>query len=238
MNRAYPRRNASRKAALKQWSTAFVSLIFGYLLAAVCDINTVNKWFNQYALNKTPAPKEVVKNEPPPKPKLEFYTLLTKEGEVVASSEVAAIPSSSDKAIQSAATTSVVSNSIASNSVAGTTVDKSTTVIATAPTPVVTATPASVQPPTPTKPVEPIIDRKNAFLVQVAAFKNRRDAEKLQANLILKGFDVSLTTVNQPTGNWYRVVMGPFSSREQAQKAQTSMARSERIMGMIRKMEV
>ena len=54
----------------------------------------------------------------------------------------------------------------------------------------------------------------------------------------MKGFDVSVASVIQGTGSWHRVIMGPFASRTAAVQAQLLVAKSERIMGMIRKMDV
>ncbi|MCA0403625.1 MAG: SPOR domain-containing protein [Proteobacteria bacterium] len=76
---------------------------------------------------------------------------------------------------------------------------------------------------------------KETFLIQIASFRNRQDAEKLKASLILKGFDVNVAMATQNQANWYRVIVGPFASRNDAMKTQNILARNERIQGMIRK---
>jgi cell division protein FtsN len=77
---------------------------------------------------------------------------------------------------------------------------------------------------------------KDSYLIQIASFKNRQDAERMKAALTLKGFDVSIVNTSQQQGNWFRVIVGPFSSRLSAEKAQLALMQSEHIKGMIRKM--
>ena len=56
----------------------------------------------------------------------------------------------------------------------------------------------------------------------------------MKGKLILKGFDVYIIPVNHATkGNWFRVVIGPYSNRVLAQQAQINLAKNERLNGMI-----
>lgn len=84
---------------------------------------------------------------------------------------------------------------------------------------------------------KPAVISKDSYLVQVASFKSKQEAERMKASLTLKGFMVNVIAVNQQNTNWYRVALGPFASRSQAQKAQLSISKSEHIVGMIRKMD-
>ena len=74
---------------------------------------------------------------------------------------------------------------------------------------------------------------KGHYAVQVASFKMRKDAEHMKGMLTLKGFDVHVVPVSHAQGNWFRVVVGPYSNRDSAQKAQLSLARNERLRGML-----
>ncbi|KTC80391.1 Sporulation domain-containing protein [Legionella cherrii] len=75
---------------------------------------------------------------------------------------------------------------------------------------------------------------KGKFLVQVASFKARKDAEQMKGSLILKGFGAYIIPVSHPVkGNWFRVVVGPYSNRALAQQAQVTLARNERLNGMV-----
>ena len=79
---------------------------------------------------------------------------------------------------------------------------------------------------------------RDAFVVQLASFRQVKDAERMRAALSMKGFAVNLVEINQQNTLWYRVVLGPFTSRADAQRIQRAVLRSERINGMIRKMDV
>ncbi|MDF1758124.1 MAG: SPOR domain-containing protein [Legionellaceae bacterium] len=79
---------------------------------------------------------------------------------------------------------------------------------------------------------------KDKYLLQLGSFKSRSEADKMRAELVMKGFDVWITTLNQDNVNWYRVMTGPFTTRVEAQKLQITFSRLEHINGMVRKMEV
>jgi cell division protein FtsN len=77
----------------------------------------------------------------------------------------------------------------------------------------------------------------DAYMVQVASFKTIAEAEEMKVELVMKGFDVKISQLSQNKTIWYRLTLGPFHSKTQAFRAQSDFARSERIMGMVRKME-
>lgn len=227
MTRPYGKKNTHNTGFLKQASIAFVSLVVGYLAASVCDMNTLGGWLGKQVLAQQevkPGSKSADNAAELPKPKLEFYTLLTNERVPDGSSQVAAIPAPPVPTATSttAAPSPLVTVATVSPSVVPQSVNKMPTTQV-----------AAIE-----KPVIEVANNKNAFMVQIAAFKNKQDAERMRAVLIMKGFDVSVASVIQGTGSWHRVIMGPFSSRTAAVQAQLSVAKSERIMGMIRKMDV
>ncbi len=79
---------------------------------------------------------------------------------------------------------------------------------------------------------------KETYLVQLASFRHLHEADRLKALLVIKGFPVSIASTTQQGLPWYRVVMGPFTSKVQAQQAQTAFARSEHLTGMVRRVDV
>lgn len=87
MGREYSNKRSSktRSGALQQFLVITVTFLLGYLTATVCDFETVSRWVNTQVLaysemNKAPSkPKAQKKAAIPPKPKFEFYTLLTNE---------------------------------------------------------------------------------------------------------------------------------------------------------------
>lgn len=78
---------------------------------------------------------------------------------------------------------------------------------------------------------------KETYLVQVASFRRLNEAERLKAALLLKGINVNIHAAVQQGVQWYRVVMGPFASRQQAQQAQQFFSKREHTLGMIRRMD-
>lgn len=80
-------------------------------------------------------------------------------------------------------------------------------------------------------------DKKSTYLIQAASFRHRHEADRMKASLILKGFPASVILITRDQTNWYRVMIGPYQSKDQAQKVQLAIAQSERINGMVRKMD-
>lgn len=203
---------------VKQGLLLFVVFLTGYLGASVFDVTRVLAWLNT-------TDKQVANKEPQqvklPQPKLEFYTLL--ENERVMATSQTTDPVAEPTPVAPAPVT-----------IAAQQIDSPH--IANQPSlpPVVVAT-ATAVPVVAAKPV--LAANKQSYLIQVAAFKNRQDAERMKATLSMKGFDVNIATINQRYINWYRVIIGPFASRDDAERAQMFLVRSERIHGMIRKMD-
>ena len=79
---------------------------------------------------------------------------------------------------------------------------------------------------------------KETYLVQLASFRHLEEADRLKALLVMKGFPVSIASTKQQGLPWYRVVMGPFNSKVQAQQAQSAFARREHLTGMVRRVDV
>ncbi len=64
-----------------------------------------------------------------------------------------------------------------------------------------------------------------SYLLQAGSFRNRADADRLRASLILQGLDSRMTPVTGKNGTlWHRVVVGPFTTRSQVNRAQDILA--------------
>ncbi|AHE67865.1 SPOR domain-containing protein [Legionella oakridgensis] len=210
---------SSSNGWLRQMTLVLMSFFCGYLSASLFNFTQASAWVEDHFFSKH---KEQAISQPSkqqaqlPRPKLEFYTLLAKEQSAVPSAvnpQVAnAINTSSNTAAKASATTAKVVE--ASSAFQKEMANK----------------PA-------TEKVTPAVVHKESYLVQVASFRKREDAERMKASLILKGFSVNVMAVVNQQIHWYRVIIGPFSSRIQAEKAQVEVARSEHITGMIRKMD-
>lgn len=61
------------------------------------------------------------------------------------------------------------------------------------------------------------------YELQVASFTNQKRAEELRANLILDSFQAGTLAVNGSERISYRVVVGPFPRRVEAERAMTAL---------------
>lgn len=64
---------------------------------------------------------------------------------------------------------------------------------------------------------------KKHYILQVAALNNHNDADQLKAQLTLTGFAVTIKPFNKDGRDWYRVIVGPYSSENAAKSAQQTL---------------
>lgn len=219
------RRTSRRNKGPHQFLVIIVTFLFGYLTASFLDIQMISQWLNTQVLAQHDAEKEPTKlaqehKQVPPKPKFEFYTLLANErgpATQAANQQNTANQSADKSSTPTQKTTNTVTAAV-NNSVKSTIAN---------PMPQTTVKVAEGKPTTSQQP-------KGAYLVQVASFKARQDAEQMKGMLILKGFDVNVVPVTQAQGNWFRVVVGPYPNKALAQKAQMNLAKTEHLNGMVR----
>lgn len=248
MTKDYVRKRQIRQRSNvpKQSVMLLTSFLCGYLTATVFDFTSLTTWFNKNILNhnrlhshseaKKVAKRQVVK------PKFEFYTLLAKDNSPPSPSNraIAANNASYQATPQSSPTNLAIQDAVQSAKNAGQAL----------PQPVFNQKTPSAQTSLTAQQVRQlaITDNKlvgsanrrakEAYLIQVAAFNKHQDAEHLKVSLLLHGFDVKVSPFLKENVNWYRVIVGPFPSRAQALKAQIAVAKSERMKGMIRKIDV
>lgn len=72
--------------------------------------------------------------------------------------------------------------------------------------------PADTAAPQSAKPVE-------FYLLQAGSFKQREDADRRRAELLLLGLEPNIEETNGDNGRWFRVYLGPFQSRTKLNKA-------------------
>lgn len=64
-----------------------------------------------------------------------------------------------------------------------------------------------------------------AFLLQAGSFRSPEEADKLRAKLLLEGLNVQTSKITNQNGSiWYRVMVGPFTSRSKLNSAQDVLA--------------
>jgi cell division protein FtsN len=241
MGREYSSKRSlgARPSAPSQFLIIAVAFLFGYFTSALFDMNTISHWINAQILayheaNNTPVKPKVTQSAAAPKrkPKFEFYTLLANEK--VPSSDK--IPSSvqqihvNPEVNQTVASSGTVNDRVIlqTNTVNGA---ANSEVIKTM-VPSKTITNSTSHATENTQPSSGV--GKGIYLVQVASFKARHDAEHMKGALTLKGFNVAVVPINHVTrGIWFRVVVGPYANRNLAQQAQMVLAKNERLHGMI-----
>ena len=64
------------------------------------------------------------------------------------------------------------------------------------------------------------------FYLQAGSFRKEADADKVRAQIILLGQAVKVESGTVKEETWYRVLVGPFSNREQLTVAQKQLAGS------------
>ncbi len=62
------------------------------------------------------------------------------------------------------------------------------------------------------------------YLLQAGSFRQREDAERRRAELLLLGLEPSIEETTGSNGRWYRVYVGPFESRSKMAKARSLTA--------------
>jgi cell division protein FtsN len=203
-----------------------ISFFSGYLIASFVDIGQLSAWLDSLGTKSSQlvSAPQLAHSNPVVKPKLEFYTLLT-TNHSAAPVPAPPLPTAST-AKTSPSTAATTSHAVSTNA-----------------TPQATAkleTKSQLQPQLQSQP-KPVtlkeIPGRQGYTIQVAALRVKQDAERMKATLLMKGFEVNITSVASNGVIWYRVMVGSFASRAQAERTQSILARRERVSGIIRKME-
>ena len=75
---------------------------------------------------------------------------------------------------------------------------------------------------------EPAQEANVAYLLQVASFKNQRDAESLRVRLLLLNLKAFVEPFDTDSGdNWHRVLVGPFENESKTISARTRLAEND-----------
>ena len=89
---------------------------------------------------------------------------------------------------------------------------------------------------TPKTGAMPPASASGALVVQIASFRTSQDAAKLAGRLKTYGLTIFIETADLgEKGVWYRVLSGPFASRENADKAVDFLREKERLSALVRK---
>lgn len=61
------------------------------------------------------------------------------------------------------------------------------------------------------------------YLMQCASFRTRAQAEEMKAKIAFQGLEALIRHSTGSNGDWFRVILGPFESKRDAEKAKHSL---------------
>lgn len=224
----YPHR-ATGNIRLILW--VFAAFVLGYAAASYYDMAHVIRFIQTVQMHSKVINKALpialnTQTLEPPKPNFEFYTLLTKAKHGYKREQAPVSMASAQQAAKHELAEAPQAHEPRQPPLPAATVLGSVSVAANE------HQPAAAR----AEEIPSHAAKKESYLIQVAAFSRRDDAEKLKASLLLKGYDVSIVAYKQPNAYWFRVIIGPYGSRTEAERIHGTMARRDHIYGMIRKM--
>ncbi|EUC67953.1 cell division protein [Alcanivorax sp. 97CO-5] len=84
---------------------------------------------------------------------------------------------------------------------------------------------ATKKPTTTRKPEAGTRNSNEKYLLQAGSFRRNEDADRRRAELILKGFEANIQSVNLDSGDsWHRVMIGPYNNLNAMHRAQDQLA--------------
>ncbi|QIL90848.1 SPOR domain-containing protein [Microbulbifer harenosus] len=72
------------------------------------------------------------------------------------------------------------------------------------------------------------------YILQAASFRDKEEAERLRAQLMLANLDVKVESATDSRGTWHRVLVGPYTNRSKVAKARSILA-EHRLMPLVLK---
>jgi len=63
-----------------------------------------------------------------------------------------------------------------------------------------------------------------SYLLQAGSFRQREDADRRRAELLLLGLQPNVEESDSDTGHWFRVYLGPYNSHTEVTRAKSLMA--------------
>jgi len=147
----------------------------------------------------------------PIKPKYDFYTLLPE-------SEVIVPPDAVPRNPAAKPTTPAKADAAATPAQPGQPATATSATPATTP-----GQPAATPPKEATTKAQPPV---TLFFLQAGSFRTQADADRVRAQIIMLGQDVRVESGKVKDDTWYRVLVGPYSDRDQLTQAQKQLAGS------------
>ena len=64
------------------------------------------------------------------------------------------------------------------------------------------------------------------YLMQCASFRTRAQAEEMKAKIAFQGLEALIRHSTGSNGDWFRVILGPYESKRDAEKAKHSLRKA------------
>ena len=216
-----PKRGASRYQApatkpVPGWVWLVCGLVIGgffmFLFSLEPGREDVKRAKPEEQKRTAPEPQKKPQVAPEPaKPKYDFYTLLP-ESEVIVPPDAVPPPPAAALTPEQLAKADAARAEAALNGQVPPAL------------PTATSTPPAGTPtPPPSMAKAPLTTQ---FFLQAGSFRKQADADKVRAQIILLGQNVQVESGTVREEIWYRVLVGPFASREQLGAAQKQLAAS------------
>lgn len=85
-------------------------------------------------------------------------------------------------------------------------------------------TPTSIQPTQPTQIASVTPPAASYFFLQAGSYPTKNGAESIRAQILMLGQNVRLETTTTNNKTWYRVLVGPYKTKDEAIKAQKTLS--------------
>jgi len=69
-----------------------------------------------------------------------------------------------------------------------------------------------------------VVEEDFDYWLQAGSFRNKEDADRLRGSLILQGLEVFVRPVEQASGGWHRVMVGPFDTKLELNRTRNTLA--------------
>lgn len=64
------------------------------------------------------------------------------------------------------------------------------------------------------------------YLMQCASFRTRPQAEEMRAKIAFQGFEAQIRNSSGKNGDWFRVILGPFDSKRDAERTRHALRKA------------
>lgn len=242
--------NAETSSFFSPFAWLMLGIMFGLLIASAAywklkkedkqqPVASIIDTHKKSGASNTKAKKDNTPSETEKKnetTRFDFYTLLPNMNVEVADTPAeGAMPDMNDLAAQPSNTNELA---ITENQKPALSTE-ATKVTAPIPASVATSTPTTKPAVVSSSPSVAADIGKGSFIIQVASFRKRDQADTLKAKLALSGFESKIQSIRIGSGEtWYRLYLGPFNNRLAAENTQQKLESEQKINGLVLKINV